>query len=152
MGTSYQVREWIRHLPLEDRLQRFDRWRADIPWTNEEVAVAWDQASEQVPNEFLKVKYHLIAGRVRAGFLNKYTLSGVLPTLIQACAICGKKALYRSGYRGYCRDHRQIAMGLAMAHFSHEGAKNLQIARHTAAFDDYDIRRTSLKACKRGRK
>ena len=81
-------------------------WRDEIPWTNAEIVQALRaDTTDRAP--YLKERRERTALYLeKGGRLSKKILSMALPLLITKCTLCGKKALYRKGSRGYCRAHR----------------------------------------------
>ena len=97
-------------------LDRFQRWRATVPYTNEDIARVFIAMSVEIEQEnaFMAKRYLQTADWIRAGHLSMKVVNAALPALINKCALCGKRALYRYGYEGRCRDHKYNAtVGMA---------------------------------------
>lgn len=88
----------------------YRRWRSTVPWDDETIALALESLAIEVEaeNDFIAKRYRYFASRVRCGFLSKVSLAVALCVLVKTCAICGKKALYRQGNSGRCREHKYI--------------------------------------------
>jgi hypothetical protein len=93
----------------------YHRWRARIPFTNEEIAAALDRKYHEPcavasyrKSEWLDRQHARMIARVLAGHLTGSIYSAALPYLVQRCSLCGKKALYRIGSLGRCREHRDV--------------------------------------------
>lgn len=84
-------------------------WRATIPWTNEEIALALREAGANEPRDFLRQRHERAAVRLlETGRLCSAVLALALPVLVRVCRMCGKKALYRWGHEGRCSAHRDL--------------------------------------------
>jgi hypothetical protein len=111
MGKFYERKVYQeRSLPRDpfDK-SRYDRWRARIPFTDEQILEAMAARIADEPNPFMKriLTYH--ADRFnRTRMLSSRALNDALPRLVKLCAVCGKKALYRVGYEGRCSTHRMV--------------------------------------------
>ena len=92
--------------------QGYDRWRATIPWTDDQIVNELIECSIRQPVDFLKVRLRLDANFIATtGRLSGRILSKVLPGLIKVCEFCQKPALYRYGVRGRCAMHRDRRPG-----------------------------------------
>lgn len=88
----------------------YHRWRASVPFTNDQIADAIIESRRAVPNQtewFLRRSEQLVA-YVRAGGLSGKILGMALPFLVKVCGVCGKKALYRRGPEGRCSAHKLV--------------------------------------------
>ena len=84
----------------------YQQWRATVPWTNEEIALALEATAAVRAHEFTKQYWLTRAAAVRRDRVRNRDLAEALPFLIRRCAVCGKRALYRSGNSGFCREHK----------------------------------------------
>lgn len=84
-------------------------WRRSVPFTDTQIVAALRDLGNTVPSDFLKNRYYGLAAYLeRTGRLSSIMLSLVVDRLITACACCGKKALYRAGNEGRCREHKYV--------------------------------------------
>lgn len=123
---------------------RYLRWRTTIPFTDEECAQAMEEAATSL-NEFLNARYRHRAGQIRRGYLAGRDLGIILPILIKTCNLCGKKALYRTGVEGRCRDHRHSKSLTARERVKRLEAGAAVLNRDRVEFDTYDARGRSLR-------
>jgi len=87
---------------------RYQEWRARVPWSDSEIIYAMRRLAETHPAPHVKKYWNDMADKLaRDGRLSGKVLSGVLPDLVLLCDECGKKALYRVGFKGYCREHKR---------------------------------------------
>lgn len=89
----------------------YARWRGRIPFTDDDIIAALERNVAAQPNDYMRG----VATNALAWFRDKRRLSGrvykmALPFLVQRCSIpgCGKKALYRFGSEGRCKDDRMV--------------------------------------------
>jgi hypothetical protein len=90
---------------------RYKRWRDSIPFSDEQIAQVLNQEADRFArdgNGFMAARYRRSAQRVTKGRVYGHDVSFALPFLIKSCAICRKKALYRTAQEGRCREHRLI--------------------------------------------
>ena len=95
----------------------YNRWRASVPFTDEQIAAKLEADAglfRRDGNEFMASRLERRASQVRIGRVSKFDVGRVIDTLITSCAICGKKALYRSGSGGRCSTHRLVVDSYAM--------------------------------------
>lgn len=87
----------------------YEAWRRTIPFTNAQVVAAIRAEAAAQPNAFMAARWAFKADYLeRTGRLSSRTLASALGRLITVCACCGKKALYRQGVTGRCREHRLV--------------------------------------------
>ncbi len=91
-------------------------WRSGIPFTDAQIEIAIrDEAAAQVP--FLKSRYERLADHLyKTGRLSSKMMAVAMHRLVKHCHVCGKKALYRRGNTGTCREHRLVRDAVAVAH------------------------------------
>ena len=90
-------------------LQDWLKFRATFPWTNEQIAEVHERdaaALEQAGSSFMAYRHLAMAHSCRKGRVSKAALFYALGSLIKTCSVCGKKALYRRGQKGFCSQHR----------------------------------------------
>lgn len=93
-------------------LRSYEDWRRNIPWTNEEIALALQESGATEPNDYMRRKRENAAAYLlRTQRLSSGILGLALPFLVRVCAVCGKKALYRYGSEGRCSAHRDVQPG-----------------------------------------
>jgi hypothetical protein len=93
----------------EQREAGYQRWRATVPWTTEEIVTALREIAGAESSDFLKHRWNFYANYVeRTGKFSAMVLSMALPILIKKCALCGKTALYRLANEGRCREHKMV--------------------------------------------
>ena len=68
------------------------------------------------------------------------------------CHICGKKALYRCGWLGYCKDHKQESIKDRQKRFNRFEARAGQTEKDIASYEQYERSSTNLKAVKARRR
>jgi len=111
--------------PHQFRVQRSDeenaagyrRWRGSIEFTDEQIEAALIEFAADHPDEFIRRKRALVVEHFkRTHRLTRYAFISALPYAIKVCTVvdaggetCGRKALYRQGDAGRCRDHRRRA-------------------------------------------
>ena len=84
-------------------------WRRTIPFTNAQIVAALRAEAAAQPNAFMTGRWAFRADYLeRTGRLSSRTLAAALGRLVTVCACCGKKALYRHGVEGRCREHRLV--------------------------------------------
>lgn len=140
-------------MTLPDRLERFQRWREIVPWTNEEIAVVLDSFAAQCDldgNEFLAARNRYQAAWVRSGNLSSNLLGKVLSHLIKTCAVCGKTALFRKGNYGFCRIHKHVTPIAVDIRREREEARSADKAKQQRSFDAVCKKRSSLRSAKAG--
>ena len=86
----------------------YRKWRARIPFTDEEIARALDAEADWRASAVQGNWLREVARRCRAGWVSAKALSEALPRLVTVCALCPKKALYRMGSEGRCAAHRLV--------------------------------------------
>lgn len=145
--------------PRTDRLARnfteqahhnYQRWRETVPWTDDQILAAFDKLLECYEPGFCKDRQQ----RWRDQFARHRCLSGrllslLLPVLIETCAICGKKALYRTGNEGRCRDHRMIPSGAVAVKHARIEQRNQDISITRKNGDEFDKAETGLHRAKK---
>lgn len=92
-------------------VERYKRWRATIPYTDEQIIEALKEAIKGQAQFFQKVyqgKTERNFERLKEGKVSQAIIRFVLPYLIKKCNICGKTALYRYGMYGRCREHKFV--------------------------------------------
>ena len=95
---------------------RYRQWRIRIPYTDAEIADQLARDADAVQrNPQYAAKLRSRANRARQGDVSSSDVGRVLDALIRDCAICGKKALYRTGHEGRCSTHR-LVQSAAAAH------------------------------------
>lgn len=98
--------------------EAFRTWRSSIPFTDEQIARALEQAAYEVEGtdnraQWVKRNCLYYADLVRRlGRVTSKTLSAALPFLVTTCGLCGKRALYRVGPEGRCSTHRLVPLQL----------------------------------------
>lgn len=93
------------------RAEGYARWRATVPFTDEQIASALEMVASEwlaAGEPFKAERYQRLAAFTRTGKLLRVALSQALPYLILKCAMCDRKALYRHGSEGRCRLHRAV--------------------------------------------
>jgi hypothetical protein len=85
--------------------------RKDIPFTDQQIAEGFREASKTTPNPLRQQWLIGIATRMEEGrpyFPMKAFFTCVAPLLAKQCEVCGKTALYRWGINGRCRVHKDV--------------------------------------------
>jgi len=127
----------------------YERWRSEIPWTNEQIASGLDKEAERCGSEWVAQRYRWSAARLRAGVrLSGKALSAALPSLALVCDVegCGKTALYRFGCEGRCRDHRHlVSLGVATRRARIEAASEVYESERVTADRLDKLRRAHLR-------
>lgn len=133
----------------------YQEWRKTIPFTDEDVALVMDAESQRygrAENQFMSRKFAAFAARVRRGHLRSLDVAFVLPFLIKRCAICGAKALYRTGVEGRCSEHRLIPSRAAIERRRRLDEASASYSDAVRSYDDWDGRRRALKGTRIGRR
>lgn len=82
-------------------LMKIIKWRRSIPFTNEQIATALELQAEN-EQSFVADRLRSHAAWLRkSGRLSGRTLAAALPRLVTHCG-CGKLALFRIRFTGYC--------------------------------------------------
>jgi hypothetical protein len=89
--------------------QRYQRWRASVPWTDDQIACAIEEQASHLPLGPMRSTMILAAADVRDGErISIKIFSWAVPVLVTTCGICGKPAMYRMGTIGRCSAHRDV--------------------------------------------
>lgn len=106
-------REAWKTMTPEECTDGFARWRATVPFTDEQIIAALLEHAARCPPGSGEARDHAFwADVVKRTGLTAKAYRRALPILVKTCAICGKKALYRMGSEGRCSAHRsQLTRG-----------------------------------------
>lgn len=128
----------------------FRRWRATIPYTDQQIADALETLAAAVESEdpFLAAIYRRHRQFAIQGRISAKMLGCVLPELIKRCALCEGRALYRIGNEGRCRKHKFVKDSHAEARKQRFMARGHSEDQRRAGVDDNTLRTLSLKALK----
>jgi|SRR5581483_5136499 len=133
--------------PMSDDAYR--RWRASVPWTNEQIAQAFEQLIANIPAQYadgyIVRGYQRCIDHARRGHITSRMLSIVLPLLVTTCALCGKKALYRRGNEGRCTAHKQVPERFSSARVARLERLRMAREQEIRVFDARDKARRSVR-------
>jgi hypothetical protein len=145
---------WGRHAQgkMQNSPESYARWRATIPYTQEQIAAALLEAAEGLESlsPYVAEGYRRSAAWVtRTGRLYKAVLVKALAHLVKTCDVpdeagkpCGKKALYRAGTSGRCSAHRLVTNEWILARRRRMEEKSIQISDNRKDRDTHALRST----------
>jgi hypothetical protein len=152
---QYEKRDMYARMSKEDDAAAFQRWRAQVTFTDEQIAVVLEQAAADTEhvNPFLASIYRRQSMKIRqSGRLTKAMLRIALPRLVTTCGLCGAKAIYLYGCDGRCSKHRDQRPDFTVRKFQQYDAKGAFMEAMRKQSDYIDLDRRSLKASLRSRK
>lgn|GEM_PF-4142166 len=134
-------------------------WRAKVPFTNEAIAAALraeaDRCDQMLDGRHkdgrASVFYRQRADAVEAGAVTGYDVRTTLAVLVQACGICGKRALYRYGAYGRCRAHKDHQTAAFRYIKEQHNAKSASFGTAATHRDALTLSRESLRRAKAAR-
>lgn len=90
---------------------RYRTWRATVPWSDAEIAAAFEAEADRCASNRGGKVVALRLGQAleaRAGRLTRGLVEKAADLLVRVCDVCGAAAVYRSGFSGRCSAHRDI--------------------------------------------
>lgn len=140
-------KKWARHRRTsEETAASYKRWRASIPYSDEEIAKAMEEAALASTHGFQRNNALYYAKLIRwRGVVSAKSLRVALPFLVKICAVCGAKALYRQGNYGRCREHREVPEYEVLQRTRRLDERSKEIGQARVEFDRLDLQRRGIR-------
>lgn len=152
--SGVAFKSYLRGDIKQDSSEQVAKWRASLPWSDEEIAAALRRLADEFESngeQFMAIAYRNKAEwLLRTHMLYSTILRMAIPELIKTCnvvegdAVCGKTALYRTGTNGRCRKHRMVTCQEADARRRRIEERSSHEEREGKIIDRQDRARRSL--------
>lgn len=102
----------------------YEDWRATVPWTTAQIADGIRKASELCQRPYKRQTMQSWAEHIeRTNRVSSHAVVTALPFLVLTCHFCARKALFRFGFFGACRAHRDHLVSANLARVAYIDAR-----------------------------